>query len=129
MNRKKTNISKGKEERKSLTESIAEAEARGLDFDPATRMKDVEYLLKNIPRLKSEGKSKTEIQEKLSDLYEKYPELFKKIYAGEDLAQLELMMKMMIHMERNELTPHQASVIVGRQLANDYIPDELKNEK
>ncbi len=118
-----------KEERKSIKEALAESEARELDFDPTDRIAAVNKLMQEIPALKKEGKTLQEAQEALGDLFEQYPELFKKIYAGEDLSQLELMMKMMAHMDRRELTPHQASVIVGRQLANQYIPADLMKKE
>jgi hypothetical protein len=118
-----------KEERKSITAAIAESETRELDFDPTARIEAVKYLLSEIPRLKKEGNTQEQIQETLKDYFEQYPELFKKIYSGEDLAQLELMIKMMSHIERNELTPHQASVIVGRHLANEYIPADILNDR
>jgi hypothetical protein len=113
-------------DKKSITEAIAESEARQLDFDPSDRMKIVGELLKSITKMKKDGLTLQQVQETLGDLYMQYPELSKKIYSGEDMGQLELMMKMMEHMNRKELTPHQASVIVGRKLANDYIPPEFK---
>jgi hypothetical protein len=118
-----------KEERKSITAAIAEAETRELDFDPADRISAVKVMLREIPRLKEDGKTQEQIQETLKEYFEQYPELFKKIYSGEDLAQLEVMLKMMTHIERSELTPYQASVIVGRHLANEYIPADILNDR
>jgi hypothetical protein len=113
-------------DKKSIKEAIAESEARELDFDPSDRMKSVARLMEDVPRLKAAGKTQEEIKTELGPIYEEFPELFKKVYAGEDLGQLALMMKMMEHMDKRELTPHQASVIIGRHLANEYIPDHLK---
>jgi len=115
-------------EKKTVKEALAESEARGLDFDPSARISAVNTLLKEVPRLKNEGRSLDAVKKELGELAQQYPELVKKIYGGDDLKQLELMMKMMEHMEKRELTPHQASVIIGRQLANEYIPENLKEK-
>jgi hypothetical protein len=117
------------EDRKSIKEALAESEARELDFDPAARVRVVKQLLAELPRMKAAGKTMENVQEEMSDLYEQYPEIFKKIWSGDDLDQLHFMIKMMDHMEKRELTPHQASVIIGRQLANTYIPDNLRESE
>ncbi len=116
-------------EKKTVKEAIAESEARGLDFDPSARIEAVNKLMSEVPRLKESGLTLNQVKKELGELAEQYPELLKKIYEGEDLKQLELMMKMMEHMERRELTPHQASVIIGRQLANEYIPTHLQEKE
>ncbi len=115
-----------KEDRKSIKEALAESESRELDFDPSERIKAVNTLLEEVPRLKSEGKTLQEAQDEKKELFEQYPEIFKKIWSGENIEQLQFMMTMMEHMDKKELTPHQASVIVGRQLANKYIPEHIK---
>jgi hypothetical protein len=110
-----------KVDRKSLTESIAEAEATPVAFDPTTRATFIRYNIAIIAKLMKEGVDKTEIFKQCSDFAEQFPELFKKITNGDDMSNLGIMLALLDKMGSDGLSQHKASVAIGQKLAKDYI--------
>jgi len=113
-------------DRRSVQESMAEAAARPLDFDPATRIRYITDHVNIIKRLIAADKTEAEIRSQVGDFALAHPELFKKILAGEDLSQLAGMIRMLEQMGRGNLTQHQASMIVGTQLAEKFLPPQFR---
>lgn len=113
-------------DRRSVQESMAEAAQRPLDFDPAARATFIRDHLRLIAQLIEEEKTETEIRTQCHDFAMTYPELFKKILAGEDITQLQSMLHMMDQMARGQMSHHQASMIVGTRLAERYLPHQFR---
>lgn len=115
-----------KEERKSITEASREAESRALDFDPAVRAKYVRSMIQNIALWISQGDTSEVIFERVPEFVDKYPELFKKLIAREDLAPIQNMLTMLDKMAEGAVSQHQASVVVGKRLVDRYITPQLR---
>ncbi len=113
-------------DRRSVQESMAEAAARPLDFDPATRARYIIDHVNIIKRLIAADKTEAEIRSQVGDFALSHPELFKKILAGEDLSQLAGMIRMLEQMGRGSVTQHQASMIVGTHLAEQFLPPQFR---
>lgn len=110
-----------KMEKKSLTESIAEAESAPISFDPSTRSKFIKENIERILQYKKDGIDDKTIFTKCSEFAEQFPELFKKILSGDDMSTLATMLQMLDKMGEGKLSQHQASVVIGKKLANDFI--------
>ncbi len=117
-------------ERKSTREAMEEAKNRPLDFDPKARGKYVRSMIALIERFQSEGLLFDEIQNKpeLKDFIRDYKNLFETITApqGYDKQNLKVMLALLDKMGTGELSQHEASVIVGKRMADKYITPELK---
>lgn len=112
-------------DRQSITEAIAEAKTRDLDFDPAERSISVKQNILRMVEMMRIGKTEQQIREELAPFVEQYPELFKKVLSNDDLTPLQNMMNLMDRMAAGSLSQHDASVIVGQGLARAYIPKNL----
>ena len=112
-------------DRQSITEAIAEAKTRDLDFDPTERSISVKQNILRMVEMIRAGKAEQQIREELAPFAEQYPELFKKVLSNDDLTPLQNMMNLMDRMAAGSLSQHDASVIVGQGLARAYIPKNL----
>ncbi len=110
----------------SVQSAMAEAQNRALDFDPATRRRFIEDNVRDIQAALQLNKTEAEIRAQFSQFANSYPELFRKLIAGEDLSDLRTMLAMMQQMASGGLTHHQASMIVGTRLAERYMPHNLR---
>jgi hypothetical protein len=120
-------------ERKKIQEAIKEAETRALDFNPATRASFIREKVGIIELLRRKGLNEKQLEKHadLSDFVEKYPELFKKIISGEDISMLRNMLDMLDKMGSGNISQHNASVVIGKELASRYIninEDEMNIE-
>jgi hypothetical protein len=108
--------------RESLTEMTAEAEARPLGFNAAARSLNVKQTMEHILRWKAEGKGAQEIEQLIPTFVQEYPTLFHKVFEpGVDMNMLKSMLALLDRMGQNNLSQHQASVIVGQRLAEKFI--------
>jgi hypothetical protein len=119
-------------ERKKIQEAIKEAETRALDFNPATRASFIREKVGTIELLRRKGLNEKQLEKHadLSDFVEKYPELFKKIISGEDISMLRNMLDMLDKMGSGNISQHNASVVIGKELASRYIninEDDISN--
>ncbi len=114
------------EERKSIIEATREAENRALDFDPAVRAKYVRSMIQNIALWVSQGDSEQVIMERIPDFAEQYPHLFKAVINREDLSPIQNMLIMLDKMAEGAVSQHQASVVIGKRLADRYITPQLR---
>ena len=116
-------------DKKNIKEAIKEAEKKSLDFNPKARAIFIREKVGILELLRREGLNETQLQEhpQLSDFFEKYPELFKKIISGEDVSMLRGMLEMLDKMATGSLTQHNASVIVGKELATRYLNNTINN--
>jgi hypothetical protein len=108
--------------RESLSEMTAEAEARPLGFNAAARSLNVKQTVDHILRWKAEGKNAQEIEQLIPTFVQEYPTLFHKVIEpGVDMNMLKSMLALLDRMGQNNLSQHQASVIVGQRLAEKFI--------
>jgi hypothetical protein len=112
-------------QRQTIDEAVAEAEARGLEFDPNVRARYIRSMLQVIALWMSQGDSEEVIRRRVPDFIEKYPELFKKIINRQDLAPIQSMLAMLDKMGEGSLSQHQASIIVGKKLVDRYVTPQL----
>lgn len=112
-------------QRQSMQEATAEAEARPLDYDPASRAQYIRTMLRDIASWMARGDSEESIREKAKDFIEQYPELFKKIIARQDLSPIQQMLAMLDKMAQGLISQHQASVVVGKKLVDTYVTPTL----
>jgi hypothetical protein len=111
------------EERKNIRDAIAEAESAPLGFQPKERVAFVRSMVATITSLREQGKTIEEIQEQFPEFARDYKNLFETITApsGYDKQNLKVMLALMERMGDGQLSQHQASVIVGKKLADQYI--------
>jgi hypothetical protein len=84
-----------------------------------------------VKELKNEGKAIDVIKEEVPRFAEDYPQLFKMLVSNEGYneATLRTMLSMLEKMGTNELSQHQASVIVGQRLFDNYVKPAVDLEK
>lgn len=108
--------------RESLAEMTAEAEARPIGYNAAARSLNVKQMVDHMLRWKAEGKSSQEIEAIIPTFVQEYPTLFHKVMEpGVDINMLKSMLALLDRMGQNNLSQHQASIIVGQRLAEKFI--------
>jgi hypothetical protein len=109
-------------ERQNTRQAMEEAATRPLDFDPKTRAKYVRDCVTDLEGYMAQGLTEAEIKSKMPTFARDYKNLFETILGREDYKQdLKIMLAMLDRMASGDLTQHQASVIVGKKLADKYI--------
>lgn len=118
------------EERRSLRESIAEAEAAPLNFMPKERAIYVRTMIATIEQYQSEGKTTEEIKERVPEFARDYKNLFEAATdpSGYSKQNLKTMLALLERMGEGSLSQHQASVIVGKKLADQYITPQVNEQ-
>lgn len=114
--------------RQTMEEATAEAEARPMEYDPATRAHYIRSMLRDIALWMSQGDSEDAIRQRVPDFVEGYPELFKKIIHHQDLSPIQSMLTMLDRMAEGRLSQHQASVAVGKKLVDRYVTPQLQGQ-
>lgn len=111
------------EDRKNIRDAIAEAESTPLGFSPKERALFVRSMIVTITGLIEQGKPVDEIQQQFPEFARDYKNLFETITSpsGYDKQNLKVMLALMDRMGDGQLSQHQASVIVGKKLADQYI--------
>jgi hypothetical protein len=111
------------EDRKNIRDAIAEAESTPLGFQPKERALFVRSMIGTITGLLEQRKPVEEIQQQFPEFARDYKNLFETITSpsGYDKQNLKVMLALMDRMGDGQLSQHQASVIVGKKLADQYI--------
>lgn len=112
-------------QRQSIQEAVADAEARGLEFDPNVRARYIRTMLQDIALWMAQGDSEETITARVPQFVDNYPELFKKLMRRQDLAPIQSMLAMLDKMGDGALSQHQASVIIGKKLVDRYVTPQL----
>jgi hypothetical protein len=112
--------------RQTMEEATAEAESRPLEFDPNARGLYIRTMLRDIQLWMAQGDSKDAISQRVPEFIEKYPELFKKIINNQDLTPINTMLSMLDKMGNGNISQHQASIAVGKNLVDRYVTPQLK---
>ena len=116
-------------QRRNTREAMQEAASRPLDFEPKARAIYVRDMVKKVEDYTAQGKTAEEIQTLMPDFVRGYKNLVEMLTkpGGYSKQSLKTMLAMLDRMGAGELTQHQASVIIGKRLADTYIkPDELE---
>jgi hypothetical protein len=113
-------------ERKSAQEAMRESESRPLDFDPAARSTFLKEAVEKVITMKRGGSSEADIRNTNAELFERYPELAKTLLSSDDLTPLVAMIGMLDRMGSGEISHHNASVAVGKALADRFIPPNMR---
>lgn len=104
-------------------ERIAEAATRPLDFQPKERAQYVRDSIMLVEEYQKQRLTTEQIKEKVPTFARDYKNLFEMLTqpGGYSKQSLVTMLAMLDRMGAGELTQHQASVIVGKRLADAYI--------
>lgn len=107
-------------------------EEPAIPLDPIIAKTRSKYLKDNIDKvqtLKAQGKTKEEIQERVSAFVTDYPSLFKMLMNTDTYNEgsLRTMLAMLEKMGNSELDQNQASVIVGQRLHDIYIKPKMEH--
>jgi len=108
--------------RESIEDASNRAKNATLEFDPKTRSQYVKAMVSRTIEYLREGKDVEAIKERLPEFVRDYKHLFEMITSpqGFDKASLNTMLTMLDHMGNNNLTQHDASVIVGKRLYEKF---------
>jgi len=109
----------------TIQESIRDAESRPLDFPAKERAIYIRAMVERARDFLDAGRSVEDIKTLLPEFARDYPHLFETVMGPDfDPSTLQTMLVMLDRMGGGSLNHHQASVIVGKRLAQKYIrPD------
>jgi len=115
-------ISGNRLSRESYNEASRRAQEQPLSFNPGERSRYVKSMVETTLQYKAQGLTVEEIKSRLPEFAEQYQHLFEMITSpdGFDRRNLEVMLTMLEHMQKGNLTQHDASVIVGKRLYEKY---------
>jgi hypothetical protein len=109
-------------QRQNTRQAMEEAANRPLDFDPKTRAQYVRDCVTQLEGYMAQGLSQEEITSRMSTFARDYKNLFETITSRQEYKQdLKMMLALLDRMGSGDLTQHQASVIVGKKVADKYI--------
>ncbi len=112
-------------QRQNTRQAMEEAANRPLDFDPKTRAQYVRDCVTQLEGYMAQGLSQEEITSRMSTFARDYKNLFETITSRQEYKQdLKMMLALLDRMGSGDLTQHQASVIVGKKVADKYIKIE-----
>jgi len=97
-------------------------------FQPKDRAVYVKKCVEDVMRLRALGQNDLQIKAALGSFVEQYPTLFQMaVQPGFDTRQLGTMLGLLNRMN-DGMSQHQASVIVGQKLMNDFIKPVIGSE-
>ena len=108
------------------SESIEDASRRArsapMEFNPKERSQYVRSMVARTIEYLREGKTADAIKERLPEFARDYTHLFEMITSpsGFDTKSLQVMLTMLEHMGNGNLSQHDASVIVGKRLYEQF---------
>ena len=109
----------------SIEDSLREAETRSLDFPATERAIYIRAMVTRTEELKTAGRSIEDIKAQLPEFSRDYPHLFETILSADyDRNNLQTMLALMERMGQGSMNHHQATVVVGKRLAQKYIRPE-----
>ena len=115
-------LSGGTLNRENFETASQRAAQEPLAFNPNERSAYVKSMIELTLEHKRRGLTIPEIKGKVAEFAEKYENLFEMITSpsGYDKKNLDIMLTMLDHMGKGNLTQHDASVIVGKRLYEKY---------
>ena len=115
-------ISGNRIDRESYEEASRKAALAPQEFNAKERSEYVKAMVARTLDYQREHKTVEEIKERLPEFARDYKHLFEMITSpdGYDASNLQVMLSMLEHMNKGNLTQHDASVIVGKRLYSKY---------
>lgn len=109
-------------DRESIQSAVNRAENETHAFNAKERAIYVRKMVACILKYREQNRSAEEIKELLPEFVEQYKNLFEMITApdGYDESNLNTMLAMLEHMDKGNLSQHEASVVVGKRLYEKY---------
>jgi len=107
-------------------ESFESASARAINaptkFNPGERKLYIQTMINRTMEFLRSGMNAYDIKQRLPEFSSEYEHLFDMITSpdGFDHSNLNIMLSMLNHMEKGDLSQHSASVIVGKRLYEKY---------
>lgn len=109
----------------TIDEATSKAESRSLDFNPRVRARFIREMIEEINTFLDNGVTEEKIRENVPEFAEKYPELFSKLIKRQDLTPINGMLAMLDKMSEGNISQHQASIIIGKNLVDKFINPTL----
>ena len=109
-------------DRESIKSAVERAQGEAHTFNAKERSIYVRKMVACVLKYKEQNRSVDEIKELLPEFVEQYKHLFEMITAPEsyDENNLNTMLAMLDHMDKGNLSQHEASVVVGKRLYEKY---------
>ena len=127
-----------KEQIEKLATAKAQEEDDGPMQDNSYVLQDVKDMMNQIKLFKerqidrhlTELQFSSKLEKQYAKLYENFPTIFAKVMAGTlELSRLEFMLKMIGEIEKNKVSKHEASVVVGQELVDNIVKPNLPENK
>ena len=88
---------------------------------------DVDRLQKRVQEMGS-NKNVEILKEEFKDFFEKFPTIFNKVVDGSiEMGRLKFMLKMINEIEKQKISKHEASIVVGKELVENIVKPQMKN--
>jgi hypothetical protein len=111
----------------SIEDSLREAETRSLDFPATERAIYIRAMVARTEEFKAAGKPLEYIKTQLPEFSRDYPHLFETVLQADyDRNSLQTMLALMDRMGQGSMNHHQATLVVGKRLAQKYIQPDTR---
>jgi len=115
-------------DRRTMLDAAEEAKNMPTKFAAKTRSAFIEEQVSIVRELVSKHKTDSEIKEVCPDFAINYPILFEySLKPNFDAQNLRIMLTLLNRMGENQMSQHQASVIVGQRMSDKFIKPTLSN--
>jgi hypothetical protein len=115
-------------DKRTMLDAAEEAKNMPTNFDAKTRSAFIEEQVSIVRELVAKHKTDSEIKEVCPDFAINYPILFEySLKPNFDVQNLRIMLTLMNRMGENQMSQHQASVIVGQRMSDKFIKPTLSN--
>ena len=109
-------------DKESVQNAVERAKTEAHTFNAKERVDYIRKMVACVDKYRAQNRSVEEIKELLPEFYEQYKNLFEMVTAedGYDESNLNTMLAMLQHMDKGNLSQHEASVVVGKRLYEKY---------
>ena len=96
--------------------------------DTSNVVADVEQLNKRLAEMGS-NKNEDLLKEEFKRLHEGFPTIFNKVVEGTmDMGRLKFMLRMIGEIEKQKISKHEASVVVGKELVENIVKPQMNKK-
>lgn len=109
-------------DKESVQSAVERAKTEVHTFNAKERVEYIRKMIACVEKYRNQNRSVEEIKQLLPEFYEQYKNLFEMLTAveGYDQSNLNTMLAMLQHMDKGNLSQHEASVVVGKRLYEKY---------
>tara|TARA_B100000787_G_scaffold154720_2_gene129729 strand:- start:6 stop:362 length:357 start_codon:yes stop_codon:yes gene_type:complete len=87
---------------------------------------DIDNLKKRIDTM-GPNKDVEKLKEEFEDFFERFPTIFNKVIEGSmEMGRLKFMLKMINEIEKQKISKHEASIVVGKELVENIVKPQMK---